>query len=174
MNMTWLILIFSFTSLSSCVHIQAPQLNNVLGIFQEKTDPLSDYKWLLTIGDYQTHVYFFKVKGQTFFANENKDIIYIKNNSINALTIRDIDQATITLKDDYDESNNLIRRVYVDKSLYETQICQPWTKSNLNVKKQICQGASINQTIVQFDNEKWGYLKQYIPYLNLHIRLKKI
>lgn len=170
----WLMIVVCLLLLTSCVQIQAPQLQKVVSLFSEQPDPLQDYKWSLTIGDYETHVYFFNVQGQTFFANENKDIIYVNDDSIFRLKVPGIDQATIYLEDTDDESNNIIRRVYVNESLYETQTCQPWVKVTPMNKTQLCQGAQPYQTNVQFDKGNWVHLNQHISYLNMNVILKKL
>mgnify|MGYP000179590085 CR=1 FL=1 len=152
-----------------CVQLRAPQLENLYQKFTPNVDPLSEYAWILTAGDYRSTVYLFNINGQQYFANDSGDVLLVKGQVITE--IRQLAGLTDTIK--IQDINAQLRRQLVNNTLYESQSCNPWTTNNNMTYTQLCMGAEQQISTASYKNGQMVYLKQPISYLKRFIELTK-
>jgi|SaaInl6LU_22_DNA_1037377.scaffolds.fasta_scaffold18462_2 carboxypeptidase C (cathepsin A) len=152
-----------------CVQLKAPQLENLYQKLTPEVDPLHEYAWVLTAGDYRTTVYLFNINNQQYFANDSGDIVLIKGQVITE--IRQLAGLTDTIK--IQDINAQLRRQLVNNTLYESQSCNAWTTNNNITYTQVCKGAEQMVSTASYKNGQMVYLKQPISYLKRFIELTK-
>jgi len=167
-------------------------------------DPLDKHRWNLEVGDYKSQVYLLSIDGESVFANENKDILVLRDGTLVSISLPTVTDATITIIDNsykaksnnVTEQNKLIRSITVNDTLYETQQCDKWkntTLDSINKNKEeflsipngkmiediqqrflLCVGAKTQLHILKYISGELQSLSQYVPYIDQQISLTKV
>lgn len=190
--------------LTGCVQINTPQLDTIYQFMVPPVDPLDKHRWNLEVGDYKSQVYLLSIEGESVFANENKDILVLKDKTLVSISLPSVSDDTVTIIDVSYESqsnnltgqNKLIRSITVNDTLYETQQCDKWkntTLDSINKNKEnfqsihngkmiediqqrflLCVGAKTQLQTLKYVNGQLQSLSQYIPYIDQQINLTKV
>ena len=126
--------------LAGCVQINTPQIDTIYQMMVPPVDPLDKHRWNLEVGDYKSQVYLLSIDGESVFANENKDILVLRDGTLVSISLPTVTDATITIIDNsykaqsnnVTEQNKLIRSITVNDTLYETQQCDKWKNTTLD------------------------------------------
>jgi hypothetical protein len=126
--------------LAGCVQINTPQIDTIYQMMVPPVDPLDKHRWNLEVGDYKSQVYLLSIDGESVFANENKDILVLRDGTLVSISLPTVTDATITIIDNsykaksnnVTEQNKLIRSITVNDTLYETQQCGKWKNTTLD------------------------------------------
>jgi hypothetical protein len=126
--------------LAGCVQINTPQIDTIYQMMVPPVDPLDKHRWNLEVGDYKSQVYLLSIDGESVFANENKDILVLRDGTLVSISLPTVTDATITIIDNsykaksnnLTEQNKLIRSITVNDTLYETQQCGKWKNTTLD------------------------------------------
>jgi hypothetical protein len=190
--------------LTGCVQINTPQIDTIYQMMVPPVDPLDKHRWNLEVGDYKSQVYLLSIDGESVFANENKDILVLRDTTLVSISLPTVTDATITIIDNNYESqsnnligqNKLIRSITVNDTLYETQQCDKWkntTLDSINKNKEefpsihkgkmiediqqrflLCVGAKTQLQTLKYVSGQLQSLSQYIPYIDQQINLTKV
>ena len=190
--------------LAGCVQINTPQIATIYQMMVPPVDPLDKHRWDLEVGDYKSQLYLLSIDGESVFANENKDILVLRDGTLVSISLPTVSDATIAIIDNSDESQNsnlpgqnkLIRSITVNDTLYETQQCDKWkntTLDSINVNKEefpsidngkmiediqqrflLCVGAKTQLHILKYISGELQSLSQYVPYIDQQISLTKV
>lgn len=131
--------------LAGCVQINTPQIDTIYQMMVPPVDPLDKHRWNLEVGDYKSQVYLLSIDGESVFANENKDILVLRDGTLVSISLPTVTDATITIIDNsykaksnnLTEQNKLIRSITVNDTLYETQQCGKWKNTTLDSNNSI-------------------------------------
>lgn len=183
---------------SGCVQVNFPQVNALHQVIVPKTDPLDAHRWNLTVGNYTTQVYLIYIDEQPAFVNGNLDVLVMQDRSIVSARLPHFTDAQIDVVDELNDEQNIIRRLRVNNTLFESQECGAWKSfSNVrdNKKDSIdinafltshiteqytrqeilhCAGTVLQTQILIYNNDELLYLSQYLPYIDKQIRLTKV
>lgn len=190
--------------LAGCVQINTPQIDTIYQMMVPPVDPLDKHRWNLEVGDYKSQMYLLSIDGESVFANENKDILVLRDGTLVSISLPTVTDATITIIDNsykaksnnVTEQNKLIRSITVNDTLYETQQCDKWkntTLDSINKNKEeflsipnskmiediqqrflLCVGAKTQLHIVKYISGELQSLSQYVPYIDQQISLTKV
>lgn len=190
--------------LAGCVQINTPQIDTIYQMMVPPVDPLDKHRWNLEVGDYKSQVYLLSIDGESVFANENKDILVLRDGTLVSISLPTVTDATITIIDssykeqsnNVTEQNKLIRSITVNDTLYETQQCDKWkntTLDSINVNKEefpsidngkmiediqqrslLCVGAKAQLQTLKYASGQLQSISQYIPYIDQQINLTKV
>ncbi len=191
-----ILFIMSAVLLSSCVQVNAPQLSSLYQMMVPPADPLDVHRWDLQVGQYKTQVYLLNIDGQSVFANGNKDILVLQDNTLVDIILPALTDVHINVSDTPNNQQDIIRTINVNDTLFETQKCTKWITSDvidnsnqvvsfvsfahssasINTTQSVlsCHGAtSQTQTLIYIDGTM-QHISQYIPYIDKQIRLTKV
>ena len=168
--------------ISGCVQINVPQLNSLYQLIVPPIDPLDAHKWELQIGEYKSQVYLLNISGQSVFANENQDILVLRNQTLTSIALPDVFNGTIEATDRVNFQNNIIRTINVNDTLFEVQECNTWIKEKFNKQekgthtkaKLECKGTKLQTNQLIYSDDELQHLTQFIPYIDKSISLSKV
>ena len=194
MKKTLFILFLLMCLLPACVSIQLPQFKMIKNTLLNEvdSDPLFQFKWSLVFDSYRKDVYLMSIQSQTLFVNDEQDIAILDEYLLNQIHLPNFSKDRLRIKD----SNNGVRQIFVNDTLYETQKCDSWRPTNINsmlddelaqvysyllssldntsILQQVCQGAIQNIHTVILKNGNIELITQYLPYFNKQITISKL
>lgn len=169
-------------SLSGCIQLRAPQIDNIQAWLNPPNPPLADFRWQLEIGvsGYTDEVILYLVKEQYVFVSEEANVMIYDGQMIPKIGLLAGEKVDISQQDRPNtnlaeaDSWPIERRVFVNNTLFETQQCTQWSEFINDKQTQTCVGqiTYTNQRKRNSDGTVY-YLKQYISYKNQFITLTK-
>jgi len=168
-----LIIILVLLTLAGC-SVRFPQVESALGVFKKAEQPLADFRWLLTMGNYSTTVLAVTVPNGTVFANEQGDAVFFDGKIVRRI----IKLGARTDKYEvFDQPNNLkiLRQFSVNQRVFSEHSCEPAAFVNDYIIEQRCVGEmGYKNTIEHNKAGKIIGISQVVDYTGQVLTLRKL